>query len=147
MFIIILVFVIFLAGLIFISTKISNLKSRVTQSVLKGTGFSNSEIISKVSNFTESKHLPEVLKEHPEYTVDSLKKELEEYATQLVSKNPSSIFTEDICQKCINDKKLTELQSMSYKSLNILGYRNNDIYVGFTYTDGMYLSSEKWTTL
>lgn len=83
-FLVLLVIALFVAGLIFINIKISNLKERAKQQVLKNTGISSSDINAGISNSFEKKYLQNFLADHPNYTEESVKELFKSYTIQIL---------------------------------------------------------------
>ena len=82
-FIIFLIFVVFIVGFIVINVKISNLKYRAGQQILRDTGISSADINAGISESFERKALQRFLSENPEYTEDSIKELLKQYTFQI----------------------------------------------------------------
>ena len=135
-FLILLIVVAFFALLIFINVKISNLKYRAKQQVLKNTGISSSEINAGIVGNMEKKHLESFLQEHPEFTEQKIKDVLKQYTTQLFDRNPSNEFRQEICEKIQTDSKLSEMQTMEFKRAYITYYGNQKLNALVIYTDG-----------
>lgn len=134
-FIIFLIFILIIAAIVFINIKISNFKYRAKQEVLKGTGISSSEINTGLTNAFEKKYLNKFLDEHSNYTEESFKEFIKQYATSLINKEPINEFNENVCTKMQKDSKLEKLQTMQFKRINITKYNGKNLVVMAVYTD------------
>lgn len=134
-FIIFLIFILIIAAIVFINIKISNFKYRAKQEVLKGTGISSSEINTGLTNTFEKKYLNKFLDEHSNYTEESFKEFIKQYATSLINKEPTNEFNENVCTKMQKDSKLEKLQTMQFKRINITKYNGKNLVVMAVYTD------------
>lgn len=134
-FIVFLVIILIFAGFIFINIKISNLKYRAKQQVLKNTGISSSDISAQFTESFEKKHLQKFLEEHPDFTEESIKDLLKQYTVQMINKNSSDNFSQAVCEKMQNDSKLEKMQTMEFKRSNINYYGNSKLNALVVYTD------------
>ena len=131
-----IIFLLFIALLIFISIKISNLKYRATQHVLKNTGISTVDITAGINNSFEKKYIDKFLQEHPSYTEDSIKDLFREYANKIINRNLISQFDESVCEKIQTDSKLDKMQEMEYRRTHIAYYRDSKLGAMVIFTDG-----------
>lgn len=130
-----IIFILVIVVITFISIKLSNFKYRAKQEILKGTGISSSEINSGITGTFEKKHLGSFLNEHPNYTEESIKELIKQYATSIISKDSISEFSEEVCKKMQKDSKIEKLQSMQFKRINITGYNSQRLNAMAVYTD------------
>lgn len=134
-FIILLIFLAFVVGLIFIIIKLNDLKYRATQQILKNTGISSSDINAEFSNGLEKRHLQKFLDEHPNFTEESLKDILKQYSIQILNRNSINEFSQEVYEKMQKDSKIDKVQSMEFKRVNINSYTNETLKAIVIYTD------------
>lgn len=132
-FIIFILIIIFVA---FISIKISDLKDRAVQHVLKDTGFSRADINKEINKGFEKKQVEHFLQEHSEYTEESLKKLFENYCSSLFNRTAINEFNASVCDKMQKDSKLDKMLNMQYIRTDILGANNKMINSLNIYSDG-----------
>jgi len=132
----ILILILILAVIVFVSIKISNLKYRARQHLLKNTGFNQSAINSQIYGGMEKKNLEKFVQEHTEYTEESIKELFKNYCAQLFNRNVISEFSESVAEKIQKDSKLDNMLNMEYQRTNILGYTGAKINTLNIYTDG-----------
>lgn len=132
----VIIFFLILAGIIFISIKISNLKHRATQHILKNTCISSSDITSGINSGFEKKYLEKFLQEHSNYTEDSIKDLLKQFAEQIINGNLIAEFDEKVCEKIKTDTKLDKMQKMEFRRTHIAYYRESKLGGIVVYTDG-----------
>lgn len=131
----IIILIILVIGFIFVSTKLGNLKYRAKQQILKNSGISSSNLNAQFSGALEKKHLEAFLLENPNYTEESIKELIKQYAEQLLQKNENNLFSDAVCQKMQNDKKIEKLQSMQINRININYYKGEKFGAMVVYTD------------
>ena len=129
------VFLVFIVGAIFINVKMSNLKYRASQQILKNTGISSSDINAGITGSLEKKHLQKFLAEHPNFTEDSVKELLKEYTFQIFNRNIINEFSQEVCNKMQKDSKLDKMQTMEFKRTNINYYGNSRLNAIVVVTD------------
>ena len=134
--IVIIILVAIFAGFIFLSTKINNLKYRAKQQVLKNTGISSSNINSSVTDMVEKRHMESFLKEHSDYTEDSIRAVLRQYSDNLISKSLMDSFGEKVKEKKPNGSKLDKLSSMNFVKASINFYKADKLNAINVYSDG-----------
>lgn len=117
----------FFAVIIVIGVAIDNFKNRAIQHVLKNTGASQADVDSGISGEFEKIHMSKFLAEHTNYTEESIKQILTNFAYSLINKNSLSEFSEKVNDKMINDTKLEKLREMTYKRTTINMYLRNRI--------------------
>lgn len=130
-----IIFLLFLALLIFISIKISNLKHRATQHILKNTGISQSDITAGINSGFEKKYLERFLQEHASYSEDSIKDLLKQYTIQIFNRNAISEFSDKVCEKMQTDSKLDKMKEMEFRRISISYYSNSKLGAIVVYTD------------
>jgi uncharacterized protein YneF (UPF0154 family) len=123
------------AGILFFNIKMSNLKHRATQHILKDTGISSSDITAGFIGNIEKKHLQKFLEEHPSFTEESIKELLKQYTVQLLNKNSTNEFSQEVYEKMQKDSKLDKMQGMEFKRVNISYYGNSKLNATVFYTD------------
>lgn len=133
MFFIILI-IIALVLFIVISIKIGNLKYKVTQTILKDTGLSTSNINTSMTTTLESKHLKNFLQENPEHTEDSIKELIQELAIKLVKKDITEEFS-DFSESINKDKKLEKFKGLNLLRTNISYYSKSKLGTVAVFTD------------
>ena len=131
-----IIFLLFLALLVFISIKISNFKYRATQHILKNTGISQSDITAGINSGFEKKYLEKFLEEHASYTDESIKDLFKQYTVQIFNRNAIPEFGEKVCEKMQTDSKLDKLKDMEFRRANISYYSNSKLGAMIIYTDG-----------
>ena len=134
-FIVFLIIALIFGGFIFITIKISNLKYRASQHILKGSGISSSDMSAGITDSFEKKHLQSFLTEHPNFTEETIKDLLKQYTVQLISRNSINEFSQMVYEKMQNDSKLNKMQSMEYRRTNITYYGNSKLNATVVYTD------------
>ncbi len=134
-FIILLIFLAFVVGLIFIIIKLNDLKYRATQQILKNTGISSSDINAEFSNGFEKRHLHKFLDEHPNFTEESLKDILKQYSIQILNRHSINEFSQEVYEKMQKDSKIDKVQSMEFKRVNINSYADETLKAIVIYTD------------
>ena len=134
-FLIIVVIIVAIVAMCFIRIKLSNLKYRAKQEILKDTGLSSSEINNSITSGLEKKHLERLLSDNPMYTEESIKNVCKEYAAAIVNRVSRTEFSDRVNQKIGSDRKLDKLQSMSFKRVTISSYSNFKFGVTVIYTD------------
>lgn len=125
----------FFALFIFINVKISNLKYRAKQQVLKNTGISSSDINAGITSNFEKKYLEKFLTEHTEFTEEKIKDLLKQYTIKLFSRNSINEFSQAVYEKMQKDSKLEKMQTMEFKRANIGYYNNEKLNAIVVYTD------------
>lgn len=133
--VILLIIVLLFVGLIFINTKINNLKYRAKQQVLKNTGISSSDINAGIAGGLEKKHLQKFLEENPNFTEESIKELLKQYAIQICNKNQINEFSQEVCEKIQKDSKLDKMQNMEFRRVNINSYGKSVLGGVVVFTD------------
>lgn len=131
----IIIGIILFLGIILISNKIANLKSRAIQHALKGTGFSSVEQFGVAGKIIEKPYIEKIIKENPEYTEELIKEKFINFATQLFNKNPINQFSEKVCEKMQHDSKLEKIADMQFQRIQIVGYSNKYIIANGVYND------------
>lgn len=134
-FLVLLIIVLFIVGFIFINIKISNLKYRAKQHILKDTGASSSDIGATITTGFEKKHLERFLEENTNFTEESIKDLLKEYTVQLINRNSIDEFSETINEKMQKDSKLEKIKNMQFRRVNIMSYGNSKLNAVVVYTD------------
>ena len=134
----ILVFLVIIAiivGYVLINIKISNLKYRAKQQVLKNTGISSSDICAGITGSFEKKHLERFLSEYPNFIEETLKKLFKQYTIELFNKNSISEFSQTVCEKMKEDSKLEKIKNMEFRRTNINYYANSKLEATVVYTN------------
>lgn len=131
-----IIFLLFFALLIFISIKISDLKHRATQHILKNTGISQSDITAGINSGFEKKYLEKFLEEHTNYTEDTIKDLFKQYTVQIFNRNAIAEFGEKVFEKMQTDSKLDKMKDMEFRRANISYYSNSRLGAMVIYTDG-----------
>lgn len=134
-FLFVLIFIAIFAGFVFVAVKMANLRERATQHILKGTGISQSDINSGIQGSFEKKQLQTFLNSNPNYTEESVKALLKNYASNIFNKNPMPEFSAEVTEKMQNDSKLDKMQTMIFRRATINGYSNNKLMATIVYTD------------
>lgn len=134
-FLLILVIILFFAGLIFVNIKINDFKYRAKQQVLRNTGVSSADINAGVTSIFEKKCLEKFLEEHPSFTEESIKDLFRHYTEHIINKNSIDEFSESVNEKLVKDSKLEKLQTMEFKRVNINSYNKSIINAIVVYTD------------
>lgn len=130
-----IIVIIILVLFVFVNIKLNNFKERAKQEILKNTGLSSSDISTGVTNSVEKKHLENFLREHPEYTEESIRELLKEYSIKLFNKNLTDEFSEELKDKAISDSKLDKMQAMEFKRANINYYGNSKLNTIVVFTN------------
>lgn len=130
-----LIFILFLVALLFISTKVGNLKHRATQHVLRNSGISSSEISAGFSSNIEKMHLEKFLRDFPNFTEDSLKNSFKQYSIHLFNKNPINEFSQNVNEKMQKDSKLDKMQNMEFKRTTVDYYSSSRLNITVVYSD------------
>lgn len=120
---------------IFINIKISNMKYRAKQQILKGTGISSSDINAGINSNFEKRHLEKFLSEHSQFTEETIKNLLRQYTVQIFKKNSINEFSQTVYEKMQKDSKLEKMQNMEFKRANINYYSNDKLNAIVVYTD------------
>lgn len=134
-FLVLLVIALFVAGFIFINIKISNLKERTRQQILRNTGISSSDINAGVSSTFEKKYLQNFLADHPNYTEESVKELFRNYTVQIFNRNSINEFSLAVYEKMQKDSKLEKMQTMEFRRSNISYYFNSKLNALVVYSD------------
>lgn len=134
-FLILLVIILFFAGLIFINIKMSNLKYRAKQQVLRNTGISSSDINATMTSSFEKKYLEKFLTDNPNFTEESIKELLKKYTVRLFNREAINEFSQAVCEKIQKDSKLDKMRTMEFKRANINYYVGQKIKAVVVYTD------------
>lgn len=134
-FLVFLIIILLFAGFIFINVKISNLKYRAKQQILRNSGVSSSDISAGINGTFEKKHLQKFIEEHPNFTEDSIKDLFKQYTAQIIQRNSINEFSQTVYEKMQKDSKLDKLQSMQFVRTNINYYGNSKINAIVVYTD------------
>lgn len=132
----VIILIIFFVVGIFIATKIAELKTRAREHLLKGTGFSYSEINGKIDNSMDETKAKKFLAAHPEYTLESIKELIKNFAIKIINKTEIKEFSPKLVEKMQSDSKIDKLAKMEFKRVNI-GAANTNFLSGIvTYSDG-----------
>lgn len=131
----ILIIILFFVGICFVSFKVNKLKDRAKQQILKGTGFSSSEINATVMNGLEKKKLEKFLADNPNFTEESVKETFKNFANQIINRNPISEFDEKVCEQMQKDSKLEKMQGMQFVRVNISHYDQSKVIAIVFFTD------------
>ena len=75
------------------------------------------------------------LNSNPNYTEESVKALLKNYASNIFNKNPMPEFSAEVTEKMQNDSKLDKMQTMIFRRATINGYSNNKLMATIVYTD------------
>lgn len=134
-FLVLLIIIVFFIAVIFINIKISNLKYRAKQHILKDTEFSSSSINANIQDSFEKKYLQKLLIEHQNFTEESIKEILKGYTNQIFNRNPINEFTQEVCEKIQKDSKLEKMQNMEFRRVSINSYYNSTLIASVVYTD------------
>lgn len=134
-FLVFLVVIAFVVVFIFINIKINGLKERAKQQILRNTGISSSDINASINSGFEKKQLENFLAEHINYTEDSIKEILRQYATQIFNRISINEFSQEVCEKMEKDSKLDKMQTMQYVRTNILKYGNSKLNTCVVFSD------------
>ena len=113
-FLFVLIFIAIFAGFVFVAVKMANLRERATQHILKGTGISQSDINSGIQGSFEKKQLQTFLNSNPNYTEESVKALLKNYASNIFNKNPMPEFSAEVTEKMQNDSKNKLMATIVY---------------------------------
>lgn len=130
-----LIIVLIIAGYIFINVKISNLKYRTKQHILKDSGISSSEINAGIIGNFEKKHLEKFLEEHENFTEDFIKDLLRKYTVEIFNRNSLNEFSQAVNEKMEKDSKLEKMQTMEFRRANINYYGDSKLNAMVVYTD------------
>ena len=132
---ILIIIVLAFVGFIFINVKINNLKYRARQQVLKNTGMSSSDINAGITASFEKKYLQKFLEDYPNYTEETIKNLLKEYAIKILNRNNTNEFSNKVCEKMQKDSKLEKMQSMEFRRVNINSYNKGTLNAIVVFTD------------
>ena len=124
-----------LAGIVFISIKISNLKARATQHILKNTGISSSELGSQYDNQMSQINLKRFLNDHPNYTEESFNQLANQYINSILQRYPRSEFEPYVCEKMQKDQKIDQIKAMQIKRINLESYMGKAMTICAVYSD------------
>ena len=130
-----LIIALIFGGFIFISIKISNLKYRARQHILKDSGISSSDITAGITGSFEKKHLQNFLQEHSNFTEESIKDLLKQYSIQIFNRNSINEFSQTVYEKMQKDSKLEKMQNMQFRRANITYYGNSKLNATVVFTD------------
>ena len=128
--------ILFFAILIFIAVKVDNIKRRAVETMLKDTPLSASNRSNFRSSAQESMFMKNFLDKHPEYTEESLKELIKNYADQIINKNVIPEMEEKVTTKMQNDNKLDKLLNMEFVRTNLVAYINDCFTGTATFSDG-----------
>ncbi len=134
-FLVFLIIILIIGGWIFINIKISNLKHRGRQEILRNTGISSSAINASLTESLEKKHLQSFLKEHPIFTEDSIKELLKKYAIEIIKQNSIEEFSQLVNEKIQKDSKIQKLVEMKIERVNINYYKEPKLNAVVIFTD------------
>lgn len=134
-FIFFLVIILFFAGLIFLNIKMSNLKYRAKQQVLRNTGISSAEINAGIDSTFEKRYLEKFLSDNPSFTEESIKELLKRYTVQIFNRDSINEFSQTVYEKMQKDSKIDKMQTMEFKRTNINYYVNSKLKAMVIYTD------------
>ena len=134
-FLIIVGIIIFIGIFIFVNIKIGELHGRAREQILKGSGFSTTELSEKIYGEYEKKHIQQISADYPNYTEDNFKNILKEYSMKLVNKEQRNEFSQTVNEKMQNDSKLEKLKEMEFKRINITKYKNPDFNAIAVFSD------------
>lgn len=84
----------------------------------------------------EKKYIRAFIAEHPNFTEESLRNLLNQYADQLIIRKPTYRCSQQVYQKAPNDGELTQLHQMNHKATNVI-YENGKLDAGVIYTNFM----------
>ena len=84
----------------------------------------------------EKRHMESFLKEHSDYTEDSIRAVLRQYSDNLISKSLMDSFGEKVKEKMPNDSKLDKLSSMNFVKASINFYKADKLNAINVYSDG-----------
>ena len=113
--------------------KWSQRKSKTTN--FKKYGISSSDINASINSGFEKKQLENFLAEHINYTEDSIKEILRQYATQIFNRISINEFSQEVCEKMEKDSKLDKMKTMQYVRTNILKYGNSKLNTCVVFSD------------
>jgi len=131
----VIIFILVLGVIVFIGIKISNLKYRAQAHILKDTPFNESNINASIQGAFEGKYLENFLKEHPNYTEETVKEIFAKYTKQISEGNISNNLSEEVIEKMQKDSKLEKMRNMTYRRTNIYYYKDGNLKVGVFYTN------------
>ncbi len=124
-----------LALFVFIEIKLGNLRSRAKQQILRNSGISSSDLDKTFTEGIEKKYLEKFLKEHPNYTEESIKNLIKGYAEQMIQKDTSGEFCQKLVEKIQKDSKLEKMQGMQFVRANVQYYANSMLSMRVVYSD------------
>lgn len=127
--------VLLIVGYCIISTKLSNLRYRAEQSVLKDTPISTSNINAAISGGRDKKTVEKFLAENSMYTEQSIKERMNGIAMQIIQRVPNQELSEKVQSKMQKDSKLDKIQRMQLKRIDLAYYKEGQVGTYFTYTD------------
>ena len=122
-------------GYIFINIKLSKLKYRAKQHILKNTGLSSSDINAGIDDAFEEKRLEKFLEEHPDFTEDTIKDLLKKYTIHIFDRSSINEFSQTVYEKLQKDSKLDKMKAMEFVRCNIDYYANSKLNATVIYTD------------
>lgn len=134
-FIVLLVIALIFAGIIFVCIKVNQLKYRASQQLLKNTGISASDFNAEITGGLEKKHLQKFLQENSEFSEESIKNLLKQYAIQIFNRNSINEFSQAVYEKMQQDTKLDKMKNMEFRRANISYYKNPKLNAVVVFTD------------
>lgn len=135
MWIMVIILIAILGIYIFVSIKISNLKYRAKQHILKDTIVSSANINAEVQNAIGGKVEKKFLADFPNYTQESLYQLVQECAENIKKKNMTRIMSDKVKEKIEKDKKIDLINEKTYKRMIINGYGGQRLNATVIYED------------
>ena len=125
-----LLMIVMVVGLIFIRTKMNNMKYRAKQTILNKAGIGNANINSVTDDLLEKGKLKKFLENHPAYTEESLKQHIKDIAQEIVNQNLTHPADDKVLEKIAKDQRLARFAKMQMVGCSLVGYVERYV-VGF----------------
>lgn len=125
--ILIILFLLFIVGMVFVSIKISNAKYRVNQQILGKVGLSSSNINANMNAFQEQRALTKLFEAYPNFSEKYIKDTLYSFTLNIINKQNNGYMSNKALEQLTNDRLLDTFKSLSFVRINILGYKNNHL--------------------
>ena len=123
--ILLILFFLFIVGMVFVRTKINNTKYRLNQQILGKVGLSSSDMNANINAFQEQQALKKLLEAYPNFSEKYIKDTLYSFALCIINRQNNGYMSNKVLEQLTKDKLLDTFKALSFVRVNILGYKNN----------------------
>ena len=125
------IFIVIIGVGLFLKFKLNNARYRAKQTVLNKVGLGQSNVVAATDNAMEKGKMKRFLENHPQYTEDSIKQVIKDFAMEVVNGNLTHSADEKVIEKLANDSKIRKYAGMQIVGCTLYGYNEKaGLFVG-----------------